>query len=159
MPMKSVDAGPRAGDWIEARGVHGQAPRRGEILEVLGREGHEHYRVRWDEQHESIVYPADGVIVTPGPGRRGRGAAAGAAPDDAHGARPRACAESRRCLAVASRRLAAFIQRRDAARRRLNAQPLERDGAPIPALPGLGWLSATSHSRSGSCVSAAAEDV
>jgi len=30
--------------------------------------------VRWDEQHESIVYPADGVIVTPGPGRRGRGA-------------------------------------------------------------------------------------
>jgi len=75
MPTKSLDAGPRAGDWIEARGVQGQASRRGEILEVLGREGHEHYRVRWDEQHESIVYPADGVIVTPGPARRGRGAA------------------------------------------------------------------------------------
>jgi len=77
MPMKSIDAGPQAGDCIEARGVHGQAPRRGEILEVLGREGHQHYRVRWDEQHESIVYPADGVIVIPGPGRRGRGAARG----------------------------------------------------------------------------------
>jgi Domain of unknown function (DUF1918) len=74
MPTESEKTGARAGDWIESRGVHGQAPRRGEIIEVLGREGHEHYRVRWDERHESIVYPADGVIVTPGPGRRGRGA-------------------------------------------------------------------------------------
>ena len=74
MPTKSEKTGVRAGDWIESRGVHGQAPRRGEIIEVLGREGHEHYRVRWDERHESIVYPADGVIVTPGPGRRGHGA-------------------------------------------------------------------------------------
>lgn len=74
MPTKSVETGARAGDRIETRGVHGQAPRRGEIIEVLGREGHEHYGVRWDEQHESIVYPADGVIVTPGPGRRGPGA-------------------------------------------------------------------------------------
>ena len=74
MPNKSLEAGGRVGDWIEPHGVHGQASRRGEIIEVLGREGHEHYRVRWDEQHESIVYPADGVIVTPGPGRRGRGA-------------------------------------------------------------------------------------
>ena len=74
MPNKSVETGACVGDWIETRGVHGQAPRRGEIIEVLGRERHERYRVRWDEQHESIVYPADGVIVTPGPGRRGRGA-------------------------------------------------------------------------------------
>ena len=75
MPTKLDLTGPQAGDWIECRGVHGQAPRRGEIIEVLGHDGHEHYRVRWDEKHESIVYPADGVIVTPGPGRRGRGAA------------------------------------------------------------------------------------
>ena len=67
----SAKASPRAGDWIQARGVHRQAPHRGEILEVLGREGHEHYRVRWDEEHESIVYPADGVTVTPRPSRRG----------------------------------------------------------------------------------------
>jgi Domain of unknown function (DUF1918) len=79
MPNKPVEAAARAGDWIETRGVHGQTPRRGEIIEVLGREGHEHYRVRWDEQHESIVYPADGVIVTPGPGRRDRGAGKGRA--------------------------------------------------------------------------------
>ena len=75
MPTKQNSPGTRAGDRIECRGVHGQAPRRGEIIEVLDRNGHEHYRVRWDEKHESIVYPADGVIVTPGPSRRGRGAA------------------------------------------------------------------------------------
>ena len=55
----------RVGDQIEARGLHGQPSRRGEIIELLGIAGHEHYRVRWDEQHESIVYPSDGVIVTP----------------------------------------------------------------------------------------------
>jgi FtsP/CotA-like multicopper oxidase with cupredoxin domain len=55
----------RVGDWIESRGLHGQPSRRGEIVELLGSAGHEHYRVRWDEQHESIVYPADGVIIAP----------------------------------------------------------------------------------------------
>ena len=51
----------RAGDWIEVHphGV-GQPGRHGQILEILGREGHEHYRVRWDEDHESIFYPAEG---------------------------------------------------------------------------------------------------
>lgn len=52
-----------AGDWLEARGVHDYPSRSGQILEVLGRPGHERYRVRWDEQHESIVYPADGIRV------------------------------------------------------------------------------------------------
>lgn len=71
MPTKPVKHSAHAGDWIETRGVHGQAPRRGVIIEVLGHEGHERFRVRWDEQHESIIYPADGVVVTPGPDRRG----------------------------------------------------------------------------------------
>lgn len=53
----------RVGDWLEARGIHGEPARRGKIVEVLGQPGHEHYRVRWDEQHESIVFPADGVSV------------------------------------------------------------------------------------------------
>jgi hypothetical protein len=60
----------RAGDWLEAHGLHGEAPRRGQIVEVLGGPGHEHFRVRWDEQHESIVYPADGVKVVRHRGRR-----------------------------------------------------------------------------------------
>ena len=41
------------------------------IEELLGSERHEHYRVRWDENHDSIVYPTDGVIITPQATRRG----------------------------------------------------------------------------------------
>ena len=65
MADKQTASMARVGDWIEARGLHGQPSRRGEIVELLGAAGHEHYRVRWDEKHESIVYPADGVIITP----------------------------------------------------------------------------------------------
>lgn len=53
----------QVGDWLETRGIHGEPARRGEIVEVLGQPGHEHYRVRWDDRHESIVFPADGVNV------------------------------------------------------------------------------------------------
>ena len=70
--MATKQATPKAGagDWLEARGVQGRAARRGEIVEVLGQAGHEHYRVRWDEKHESIVYPADGVVIIRSQGRR-----------------------------------------------------------------------------------------
>lgn len=53
----------RVGDHIEARGLHGRPSRRGKVVRVLGSAGHQHYRVRWDDQHESIVYPSDGVII------------------------------------------------------------------------------------------------
>jgi len=65
MASKQTTSAPHVGDLIETRGIHGQPPRRGEIVELLGGAGHEHYRVRWDEQHESIVYPADGVVIIP----------------------------------------------------------------------------------------------
>jgi Domain of unknown function (DUF1918) len=55
----------RVGDWIEARGLHGKPSRRAEIIELLGRDQHERYRVRWDETHESIVYPTDGIVIIP----------------------------------------------------------------------------------------------
>ena len=74
MATDPILTGIQPGDWIECRGVHGQAPRRGQIVEVLGHDDHEHYRVRWDEKHDSIVYPADGVIVSPGPRRAPRAA-------------------------------------------------------------------------------------
>jgi hypothetical protein len=48
----------RAGDWIEVRSTVDGPARRGVILEVLGRPGHVHYRVRWDEEHESFFFPA-----------------------------------------------------------------------------------------------------
>jgi Domain of unknown function (DUF1918) len=74
MANRHIASTVRVGDWIEARGLHGQPSRRGEIVELLGSAGHEHYRVRWDAQHESIVYPTDGVIITPQ--ATGRGALA-----------------------------------------------------------------------------------
>ena len=64
MPAKTTHTA-HVGDSIEARGVHGEPARRGQIVELLGHDEHEHYRVRWDEQHESILYPADGIIITP----------------------------------------------------------------------------------------------
>ena len=60
------------GDWVEVDGTGGAQARSGEILDVLGRPGHLHFRVRWDEQHESLLYPAErGCIVHAGGGRRG----------------------------------------------------------------------------------------
>lgn len=47
----------------------GSARKRGEILECLGGAGHEHYRVRWDDGHESTMYPSSDAFVEPsGPG-------------------------------------------------------------------------------------------
>ena len=54
---------PRRGDWLEVNGIPGYPPRRGEILEVLGSPGHPHYRVRWDDQHESLHFPAQGTTI------------------------------------------------------------------------------------------------
>lgn len=62
----------RPGDWLEVKGVPGQAARSGQILEVLGRPDHPHYRVRWDEKHESIVYPTEGASIVRAPRRRPR---------------------------------------------------------------------------------------
>lgn len=41
----------------------GDVVRFGEILEVLGLPGHVHYRVRWDDDHESIFYPGTDTVV------------------------------------------------------------------------------------------------
>jgi hypothetical protein len=56
---------PRAaqGDWLKVSGLPGRPPRTGQVLEVLGAPGHEHYRVRWDEKHESVFFPTEGVHV------------------------------------------------------------------------------------------------
>ena len=45
------------GDWLEVNGTPGNPSPRGEIVQILGEPGHVRFRVRWDEQHESIVYP------------------------------------------------------------------------------------------------------
>ena len=56
--------GARPGDVIE---VHehrlGEKGRSGEILEVLGEPGHEHYLVRWDDGRESLFYPSSDASI------------------------------------------------------------------------------------------------
>lgn len=57
---------PQAGYVIEIHGHQlGDHPRTGEILEVIGDPGREHFRVRWEDGHESIMYPAEDAIVRP----------------------------------------------------------------------------------------------
>ncbi len=41
----------------------GQAAREGEILEVLGTPSEVHYRVRWQDGHESIFFPSAGSLT------------------------------------------------------------------------------------------------
>ena len=53
----------RPGDWLEARAIYGGPPRRGQVTQLIGDPGHRRYRVRWDEGHESIVYPSDGISI------------------------------------------------------------------------------------------------
>ena len=53
-----------SGDVIEVDSRHvGDAPRLGEILEVLGTPDRPHYRVRWDDDHESVFYPAGATRI------------------------------------------------------------------------------------------------
>jgi hypothetical protein len=55
----------QAGDHVvvEARKV-GEHRRTGEVLEVLQTPGSEHYRVQWDDGHESIFYPSSDARIT-----------------------------------------------------------------------------------------------
>ena len=41
----------------------------GEILEVRGDPEHERYRVRWEDGHESVLYPGAGTTIRHAPGR------------------------------------------------------------------------------------------
>ena len=61
MPAKLTPG--RADDRLEVSSPSGGVPRRGTIVEVLGGPHHEHYRVLWDDGHESIHYPSDGTRI------------------------------------------------------------------------------------------------
>ncbi len=54
------------GDVVKISGRHvGDTGRTGEIVEVLGEAEHLHYLVRWEDAHESILYPGEGVTIQP----------------------------------------------------------------------------------------------
>jgi uncharacterized protein DUF1918 len=63
----SVDA--HIGDriLIESRKVGG-GRKSGEVVEVIQGAGGQHYRIRWDDDHESIVYPSSDATVVSAPG-------------------------------------------------------------------------------------------
>jgi len=57
---------PRAqvGDVIVVHGHRlGESSRSGEILEILGTAEHEHYRVRWEDGHESVFIPGSDAVI------------------------------------------------------------------------------------------------
>lgn len=61
------------GDVVHVHGHRvGEVARRGEILEVLGEPGHEHYRVCWDDDRESVFYPSNDAVIQPKAPRRER---------------------------------------------------------------------------------------
>jgi hypothetical protein len=54
----------RPGDRLVVRGHHqGERQRDGEILKVLGDNGAPPYLVRWEDGHESEVFPGSDIFV------------------------------------------------------------------------------------------------
>ena len=58
-----ITSAARVGDCVEVNGLPGRPTKRGEILELLGEGVHLHFRVRWDDQHESLLFPTEGATV------------------------------------------------------------------------------------------------
>lgn len=59
-----MDAG--IGDEIVVESAHLDAHRRrGEVLEVIGSGDARHYRVRWEDGHESVYVPGPDARVVP----------------------------------------------------------------------------------------------
>jgi hypothetical protein len=53
----------KVGDHVNVESEHiGEHARIGEILEVLGSGGGLHYRIRWEDGHESSFYPSGGSM-------------------------------------------------------------------------------------------------
>jgi hypothetical protein len=58
----------KQGDHIVIETAALDAPRRhGEVVEVLGQGDREHYRIRWQDGHESVYFPGpDARVVAAG---------------------------------------------------------------------------------------------
>ena len=61
---KATTPAPLAGDHVEVVGHRvGDAARSGEIVEVLGAAPNQHFRVRWEDDHVSLLYPGSDVEI------------------------------------------------------------------------------------------------
>jgi len=66
MPAEKTSASAQVGDLvIIASHRLGELERFAEILEVVETSTGQHYRVRWDDGHESIFFPGSDAIVRP----------------------------------------------------------------------------------------------
>jgi hypothetical protein len=55
---------PLVGDIVVISGHRvGEPERTGEILELLGEPSHQHFRVRWDDGHESLFHPGSDATI------------------------------------------------------------------------------------------------
>jgi hypothetical protein len=67
--MKAAASGIRAvgpGDLVQTAGRRvGDPGRTGEIVAVLGEDDRAHYRVRWEDGRESLLYPGEGTTIRP----------------------------------------------------------------------------------------------
>jgi len=53
------------GDLVEVVGHRvGDAARYGEILEVLGEPTHPHFRVRWEDGRDSLLYAGSDIVIS-----------------------------------------------------------------------------------------------
>ena len=56
----------RQGDRVVVEGAKvGQSRRSGEIIEVVVAGQSQHYRVRWDDGHESLFFPSSDARIEP----------------------------------------------------------------------------------------------
>lgn len=61
--MQTVETA-RVGDRIAISGHKvGDAVRSGEIVAIVAGDGRPHYRVRWEDGHESVVYPGSDTAI------------------------------------------------------------------------------------------------
>lgn len=52
------------GDTLTVKALRqGEADRHGRIIEVHGKDGEPPYLVRWQDEHESLFFPATGTVV------------------------------------------------------------------------------------------------
>lgn len=51
------------GDWLEVDRIGGGPRRRAQILEVLGSSTGPRFRVRWNEESETVHTPAEGDLL------------------------------------------------------------------------------------------------
>lgn len=62
--MDRTAQAPRVCDIVVISGHRVGVPERtGEILELLGEPRHQHFRVRWDDGHESVFHPGSDATI------------------------------------------------------------------------------------------------